>query len=237
MRKTKKKIKAMLKAVGLGSSQNPGRAKANSAELTQEPPGTDGRASNGGVLGTSKRKSFSEKLQLDFAAVTFAEAGEFETARDIAATKNKARTVLLVIEGESPIKMSLNHALGLCKRMGAELDVLQVIQTPQDLSDPNELGRRMAEASSNIVRCLQDVQRHEIPFKVTLRLGNANDKLVDYVKQHKDVGIVVLDSPQAGSPDTRSRQWRRLVERLSQKLAVPLVTITDRNPLDMPVGP
>jgi len=236
MKRAKKKITDMLNAIGFPLNPDPGRAKPEGERSVPERSHPDGEAPAGGASKTRAKKSLSERLKADFAAVAFAEAGEFETAREMAARKGKPRTVLLAIEGELPSKMAFEHALGLCKRMGAELDVLQVVETPQDLSDPTELGRRMSEASSNVVRFLQEAQQQGIPFKITLRLGDVNDKLIDYVKRHKDVAIVVFDSPRAGSTDGQSRNWRRLAERFSQKLAVPLVTIADRNPLNSPAG-
>jgi nucleotide-binding universal stress UspA family protein len=234
MKRAKRRIKAMLNAMGFPSNPDFGSDKAETREALLEKPCADARPSDSRTSDASKKESFSEKLKADFAAIAFAEAGEFDTARDMAARNGKPRTVLLAIEGERPSKMALDHALGLCKRMSAELDVLQLVENPQDLSDPNELGRRMSEASSNVVTPLKDVQKQGIPFKITLRLGDVNDKLINYVKRHKDVAIVVFDSPCAGSSDGRSRHWRKLVERFSQKLAVPLVTIAERNPLSVP---
>ena len=70
-------------------------------------------------------KNGKEKFQQAMSAAAFAEAGEFETARQIAGkNKNSHKKVLVVLEGDDLNKRILNYALDLCKRLGGQLEIL-----------------------------------------------------------------------------------------------------------------
>jgi hypothetical protein len=70
-------------------------------------------------------KNGKEKFQQTMSAAAFAEAGEFETARQIAGNKkNSHKKVLVVLENEDLNMRILNYAQDLCDRLGGQLEIL-----------------------------------------------------------------------------------------------------------------
>ena len=70
-------------------------------------------------------KNGKEKFQQAMSAAAFAEAGEFETARQIAGkNKNAHKKVLVVLEDEDLNLRLFNYAHDLCKRLGGQLEIL-----------------------------------------------------------------------------------------------------------------
>ena len=63
-------------------------------------------------------------------AAAFAEAGEFETAREMApASKNSHKKILLGTEGDTPLFKAAQYSFDACARMGTDLEVLHLIRT------------------------------------------------------------------------------------------------------------
>ena len=169
------------------------------------------------------------------AAVAYAEAGEFDAATDIAEPLVKSKTVLLVIEGESPSPEPFAYALNLCKRTNSELDLLQVIEQSRKDGDYELLSNKMTEGSRNIVALVRQLEGQEIPFKVTIRLGDVSQKLFNYAKRHKDVSMVIFDSPRLRKGSEKSQAWSRLLENISHQLSIPLVTVEQKQAMPLPV--
>ncbi|MGP8282760.1 MAG: hypothetical protein ACLQT6_08605, partial [Desulfomonilaceae bacterium] len=70
-------------------------------------------------------------------AAAFAESGEFDVAHEILSPESKLRTVLLVIERETPNANAIEYTVNLCKRIGAIVDVL--ITTPSGSNSTNSM--------------------------------------------------------------------------------------------------
>lgn len=173
-----------------------------------------------------EKESFRQRLQKHMAAIAYAEAGEFDAATDLVEPAAKPTTVLLVIEGAMPDPAAFNYALKLCKRTMAELDILQVIE-PGDEHDYESLSQKMTEGSRNVVNMVRRLEEDEVPFKVTIRLGEVNQKLFNYARRHKDVTMVVFDSPKAKQASQENKGWSRLVDEISRQLSIPLVTVIE----------
>jgi hypothetical protein len=182
----------------------------------------------------SKKSGLKNRLMARLAAVAFAEVGEFETAQEMLRTSKRLQTVLLVIEGETPDEDTFNYAVRLCQRMEAEIDILQIIDRNDTSNDYDLLSRRMSLGSTRIVTLLQRLESENIPFKITIRIGDVNQKLFNYAKRHKDVAVVVLDSPKMKAAPRRDRGWSGLAESLSRQLSIPLVTVFDKQAMSMP---
>ncbi|HMK36410.1 MAG TPA: hypothetical protein VK463_15155 [Desulfomonilaceae bacterium] len=179
--------------------------------------------------GREKKDTLRQRLQKHMAAIAYAEAGEFETAEELTEPSSRTKTVLLVIEGETPDPAAFNYALKLCKRTNAELDILQVIASG-DEHDYESLSQKMTEGTRNIVAMVKLLEQDDVLFKVTIRLGDVNQKLFNYAKRHKDVGMVVFDSPKAREGSQAYKRWSRLVEEISRQLSIPLVTVVESTP-------
>ncbi len=181
----------------------------------------------------SKKSGLKSSLMARLAAVAFAEAGEFETAEELLRSSKRQQTVLLVIEGETPDEGTFNYAIKLCQRIEAEIDILQIIDRNDNSNDYDLLSRRMSLGSTHIVNLLQRLERENIPFKITIRIGDVNQKLFNYAKRHKDVAVVVLDSPRAKAAPKSDRGWSGLAESLSRQLSIPLVTVFDKKAMSL----
>lgn len=176
----------------------------------------------------SKKPSLRERLQQHMAAIAYAEAGEFQSAEEIIQPAPKSRTVLLVIEGESPDPSAFSYAVNLCKRTNAELDILQVIEISNKGEDYELLSQKMANSSRHLVDLVRQLEQMAVPFKVTMRLGEPGSKLFNYAKRHKDVAMVILDSPKAREASAKNDAWARWVRELSRQLSIPLIAVLDK---------
>lgn len=177
----------------------------------------------------SKKPSLRERLQQHMAAIAYAEAGEFQSAEEIIQPVSKSHnTVLLVIEGENPDHSAFSYAVNLCKRTNAELDILQVIEISNKGEDYELLSQKMANSSRHLVDFVRHLEQTAIPFKVTMRLGEPGSKLFNYAKRHKDVAMVILDSPKAREASAKNGAWARWVKEVSRQLSIPLIAVLDK---------
>lgn len=235
MKKTKNRITSMLNAIASSDSAGskgegePGKNRLEPEQHREADPSKQGARS------TSRLKNFRERLQQHMAAIAYAEAGEFEAAAELAEPLIKSKTVLLVIEGESPSPEPFAYALNLCKRTDSELDVLQVIEQSRKDGDYELLSHKMTEGSRNIVGLVRQLEQEDIPFKVTIRLGDVSQKLFNYARRHKDVTMVIFDSPSLRKGSEKSQAWSRLLESISHQLSIPLVTVEQKQGMPLPV--
>ncbi len=203
-------------------------------DSTREPSAGDGHLKGENltekVQSSPKKKSFLQRLQSHMAAVAYAEAGEYQSARELLDPVPRSKTVLLVIEGETPDAASFSHALSLCKRTGGDLDVLQVIPLIGGESHYERLRDEMTRGSGHLADLVRQAHEAGVPFKITVRQGEVNEKLFDYAKRHKDVAMVILDSPRARAALPKDKVWDRFAESVCQQLSIPLVTVMPKDP-------
>jgi hypothetical protein len=174
-----------------------------------------------------KKEGLGQKIRRHMAAAAYAEAGEYQSARDILEPQAKTKTVLFVIAGSTPDPSAVSYALNYCSRTGAELDVLLVIEKSSD-EDYSSLGIKMNEGSKNIVGLVREIEEKEIPFKITIRLGDVHEKLLNYARRHKDVVMVIYDSPKIHTSKVKNRAWTQVVENISRQLSVPFITVLEK---------
>ena len=185
-----------------------------------------------GVPANTKKIGLKNRLMARLAAVAFAEAGEFETADELL-RPSKRQSILLVIEGETPDEGTFNYAMRLCQRIAGEIDILQIIDGTRNSNDYDVLSRRMSLGSAHMVTLMQRLERENVPFKITIRIGDLNQKLFNYAKRHKNVAVVVLDSPKAKAASKRGSGWSGLAESLSRELSIPLVTVFEKQAMSL----
>lgn len=144
-----------------------------------------------------------------FSAVPFAESGEFEAARDIAAGSKK---VLLVLTGRETDTKSLKCALNIAIRNDAGLEVLA-----NSNSDETRNVLELAE---------KEARRESVGLKVTWRDGCVRESLFAYTKNRRDLLCVVIESTDALNIDC-SREEKKL-EGIWEKLGCPLALVSEK---------
>lgn len=132
-------------------------------------------------------------------ASTFAQAGEFETAK---ALVSRRRQVLLALDDDQPASHAVQCAVSLCKRVDAALDVLLVSSGDT--------------VSSGVATALADAG---LPFQLIRASGVLGKEIVRYVRSCRSVAFVVIESLDAWGVDKTAKPWRAL--------GCPLVVATD----------
>jgi hypothetical protein len=151
-------------------------------------------------------RKLNKKIEDWLSAVSFAEAGEFETAREI--LKENKRVLLALRSGQISSK-TLKYAVNTCKRVGADLDILFISQT--DYIDPV------------LKRFLEELQRNGINHCLMQKKGNMKQEILDYTDSHKEILFVVIESSDSLDADSRGKD-KRLFEAW-QNLKCPLVVV------------
>ena len=165
--------------------------------------------------------SLIAKFETAMSAVAFAEEGEFDTARQMLSPgKNAHKKVLLGIDAVEVDTKILRYALNLCKRVGAKLEVLQVLR-------PEELGETTKSIGLHAHQlCLSPLQnsleRMGIAYQPLLTNTSLVEELVSYIGKRRDIFCVVLEATQTEEKPSLSVK-QRLVEEF-EKLKCPVVT-------------
>jgi hypothetical protein len=149
-----------------------------------------------------------KKVEALMSAISFAEAGEFDTAREIL---KEERRVLLAIRENHLDKKTFKYAINTCKRVGADLDILYVSSS--------------GKISPVLEQCLEDLKNEGINFRVVQKNGCLKQQIIDYTNSKKEVLFAVtesfenLDIDCGGSGKRLSEAW--------QRLRCPLVVVAD----------
>jgi hypothetical protein len=124
-----------------------------------------------------KEKSFQEMLDDLMSAITFAEAGEHETAREMLGTGSK---VLLATKANSQSSNAFKYAINVCKRMSAQLDILYISSV------------KMLEPS--IVGLLAMLNDEGIKWRFIQKEGCMKNQIIDHTEQNSGIMFVVTES-------------------------------------------
>jgi hypothetical protein len=155
-----------------------------------------------------KLKRMMEKMENEMAAASFAEEGQFESARQI--MKEERRVLLAVREHRMDCK-TLKYALNTCRRVDADLDILYV--SVSGATDPVLDG------------FLTDLRAGGILYRIIERTGCLKQAIIDYTNSRKEVLFVVIESSDNLDVDCSVRD-RRLSESWN-KLKCPLVVVSE----------
>ncbi len=165
--------------------------------------------------------------------------------------------ILLAIDGIAPDSRIFNYAVALCKRMRAGLDVLQIIGprscrkylkkvkqsalnarsvfedtmvavTFAEAGQHDITGQLKMQVFENIDRLIPKSEKDGIDYHLTLKCGNADEEIVRYVCDHRDVVLTIYDA--FGAQDKQERPSvikRNAVRQIGQKLSTPLVIMRE----------
>ena len=177
---------------------------------------------------------------------------ECNTTRFSANKGNTMEKVLLAIDGIAPDKKAVDYAVQLCKRIRAQLDVLQIIH-PQKCGTQTKVvkdakpARRyfeesmtaatfaeagehetaemmMSEASKHLKQLLSESNREEIPYCLSTKAGDPKSEILNYVESHRNVVLTLCDVNAVNRYDD-GRKKSSLIQEIKHALSIPLVVI------------
>ena len=174
-------------------------------------------------------KKVKEKLTAALNAMTFAEAGEFDTARAMLQVQRRPQAVLLVAEGDAAQTDSFAYAVNLCKRIKADMEIFAVPQhAERDALEQGALETR--SRPERIEALVQLAEAQGIPCSVYRPTGNVNDHLYEHIKQHKEIAAVVYDPHSTRNAAGDQSRVQQAVESVVHRLSIPLVKVLKRQP-------
>ncbi|MEW6408681.1 MAG: universal stress protein [Nitrospirota bacterium] len=150
-----------------------------------------------------------KKLMKNFedimSATAFAEAGEFETARDILKGRKK---ILLTLTGRGSDRKSFRYALNICKRIDAGLEILYVTKGSEILG---------------LLEHFQDeLKKEKIPYEIIQGSGCIKEAIINHTEKRRDVQFVVIESSDILNIDCKED---RVLSRAWEGLKCPLVIV------------
>ena len=141
-------------------------------------------------------------------AVSFAEEGDFETARELLREEGK---VLLAVRSTQLERKTIRYAINACKRIGASLDILYI-------SSPDS-------ADSTLAQCLAEIEKEGIKYRLVRKSGCLKQEIIDYTNSRKDVLFAVTES--SDNLDVECRGKRKGLTEAWKNLKCPLVVVAD----------
>jgi hypothetical protein len=165
--------------------------------------------------------------------------------------------ILLAIDGMVPDSRIYSFAISLCKRMRTGLDVLQIIglrSCKKQLKKVKQGSRRArnvfenamvaatfaeagqhdiaeqlkTQACENLERLIPKSEKDGIDYHLTLKSGNADEEIVRYVGDHRDVVLTIYAA--SGSADKQACESaikKNVIPQIGQKLSTPLVIMRE----------
>lgn len=149
-------------------------------------------------------KDLIRKIEDIMTTSTFAEAGEFETAREI--LRGERRVLLAMREGEVERKV-LTYAMNTCKRIGAEMDILYLSTTD-------------AGENKMLKEFFSELQREGINYRLIQKIGRLREEIKNYTDSESNINFVVVESPVV-------ERWNReeMLSKILEKIKCPLVVV------------
>lgn len=161
------------------------------------------------------------------------------------------KKVLLAINGDTPTKTIFRYAVDLCRRMKADLDIIQIIKEKR-ITDcisstkkkVESFNRAMEDSFAGVAFAEENFQaegveittgispplkhlieqdKPEVLKQVTLGNGDLETELSIYIENRKNVVLTIFDP----SSEERKRRLKNRfkIKLLRKKLCVPLVVV------------
>ena len=165
------------------------------------------------------------------------------------------KKVLLTIDGMTPDQKAFHYAVSLCKRIKAELNIFQIIRpryyraSIEKIRKNAFLARKfmegsmmaatfaeagehetaldmMAEASKEIKQLMSESERSGVHCHFSIKSGNSEKEIIDYVNLHRDVVLTIYDaSDQGADQNANISEKEHVLAKIKKCLSVPLVTV------------
>jgi nucleotide-binding universal stress UspA family protein len=165
--------------------------------------------------------------------------------------------ILLAIDGSAPDSKIFSFAVSLCKRMRTGLDVLQILglrsykkhlkkvaqgaRHARNVFEDAMVVATFAEAGQheiaeqlkmqiceNLDRLIPNSEKDGIDYHLTLKSGKADEEIVRYVGDHRDVVLTIYAaSGSADKQEYESAKKRKVLRQIGQKISTPLVIMRE----------
>ncbi len=177
-----------------------------------------------GILGKLKQKvlGISGKMDQYQEAITFAEAGESEHAREVLQMQPKSKETekLLVVGQEGTFSREMiDYALDMANRMSYEIVALNTAPLSCDTfklfaSSRDQLCADFKElATKNADIFQKEASREGISFSHVIKFSEIDEAIASVCKELGEVAFVVSES-QEQQADSRIKQGERLQQKL-----------------------
>lgn len=153
-----------------------------------------------------------KKIEDILSAVSFAEEGEFEAARDFI---KRERKVLLALSEKHIDPRTFKYALNSASRISARIDILLVSSSSVTDPTPDPMLQQLQS----------DLKREGIPFTFIRKTGCMKQEIIDYANKERGVLFVVVDSPKSLDAECKKKDSR--LSELWQNLRCPLVVVSE----------
>ena len=158
-----------------------------------------------------------KKLEESMSAATFAEAGEFETARQfLKNNKNARKRVLLGTDKPEIDARTISYAMHLCQRLGGGLEIFHVLHLPEGEPDTGLIRKEEPLASLS-----NALQQKGIAYQPVRGAGCLADEVLIHAGSRRDILCVVFDAMEAGNATCRKAK-ENMIARF-QALHCPVV--------------
>lgn len=149
-------------------------------------------------------KGFGKRFDDLMVASVFAEAGEFEVAKEIF---SKKRRVLLVLLKGGISKKGVLYAINVCKRVRAGLDILFISDKEGEPEDLKELMKDLGGEEVNI-------------HIIKKEKGCLKKEILEYVSERKNIDFVVVEATEDIEMGCKERGFMDVWSALSCPLVV-----------------
>ena len=161
-----------------------------------------------------------KKLEEAMTAATFAEAGEFETARQFLKTnKNAHKRVLLGTDKPEIAPRTISYALDLCQRLGGGLEIFHMLHRPENETDSGRDQEEEPLASLNTA-----LREKGVVYQPVSRLGCLADEVLRHAGSRRDILCVVFDALEPESTSCRKAKENMIAK--FQALHCPVLMYT-----------
>ena len=167
------------------------------------------------------------------------------------------KKVLLAIDGIDPTIKIFRYALELCKWTKSELNVLQIMSiqntnkyfsrihkkseifknyfeksmiavTYAEAGEHKIAKEIMHKAMYNMKKILPESEQAGVFCHIIQKKGETDKEIINYVKKHRDVVFTIYDDAyQEGNDNTVLKEKKRLVNRIKQKICIPLLVFNN----------